>query len=46
MTTGRTATYKLRATPILEKYCFISNDYETRLEAMKLASLLPLRQHA
>jgi hypothetical protein len=36
----------LRATPILEKYCFISNDYEISLEAMKLASLLPVRQYA
>jgi hypothetical protein len=45
-TTGRTATYKLRATPILEKYCFISNGSETSLEVMKPASLLRLQQMA
>ncbi|MEH2608680.1 hypothetical protein V1293_000969 [Bradyrhizobium sp. AZCC 1693] len=46
MTTGRTATYKLRATPSHEQYCFISIGYEPSLEIMKLASLLLLKQIA
>jgi hypothetical protein len=46
MTTGRTATYKLRATPSREKYCFVSNGSEPSLEVMKLASLLPPQQTA
>jgi hypothetical protein len=45
-TTGRTATYKLRATLGYEKYCFISNGSEPSLEIMKLASLLSLKQAA
>jgi hypothetical protein len=45
-TTGRTATFKLRATPDYEKYCFVSNGFEPSLEIMKLASLLPLQQTA
>ena len=44
MTTGRTATYKLRATPSREKYCFVSNGSEPSLEVMKLASLLRMQQ--
>jgi hypothetical protein len=45
-TTGRTATFKLRATPDYEKYCFVSNGFEPSLEIMKLASLLSLKQTA
>jgi hypothetical protein len=43
-TAGRTATYKLRATPSYEKYRFISNGSEPSLETMKLASLLFVKQ--
>jgi hypothetical protein len=43
-TTGRTATYKLRATPGYEKCYFISNGSEPSPETMKLASLLPVKQ--
>src|SRR5258705_6997415 len=45
-TTGRTATYKLRATPSHEKYCFISIGSEPDFEIIKPASLLPLKQIA
>jgi hypothetical protein len=45
-TTGRTATYKLRATPSARKYCFISNGSEPGLEIMKPVSLLLLEQIA
>jgi hypothetical protein len=43
MTTGRTATYKLRATPDPEDYCLISNGSEPGLKIMKPASLLPVQ---
>jgi hypothetical protein len=45
-TTGRTATYKLRATPSHKKYCFISISSEPSLEIMKLVSLLLVKQIA
>jgi hypothetical protein len=45
-TTGRTATYKLRATPDRKKYCFISISSEPSLEIMKPASLPRLKQAA
>jgi hypothetical protein len=40
VTAGRTATYKLRARPILMEYDDLSNGCKIDHEAMKLASLL------
>jgi hypothetical protein len=40
VTAGRTATYKLRARPILMKYGDLSDGWKIDHEAMKLASLL------